>query len=234
MFDESESPKYLRPEVTAELKRRSVQCYPSLAPLFCPENPHAAFAYVDSSRLEHGVCGIEMPLETPLDEFTANVAVLHEIGHIVSEKKKIPRSVWRKEIAAWKCAEKIRDSIGFPQGDPRTGNTWDEAKRFALSPYEPLRIRFVTDVLPFIRNSIVGAAVTFLLHSLVFNLVFLAYGHPATILPDLMRASWRSFAIAATGVGLSMAVVSRAAWRIYEKWTGRKLESQNSQSESEN
>lgn len=106
MFDESEYPKYLRPEVTAELKRRSVQCYPSLAPLFCPENPHAAFAYVDSSRLEHGVCGIEMPLETPLDEFTANVAVLHEIGHIVSEKKKIPRSVWRKEIAAWKCAEK--------------------------------------------------------------------------------------------------------------------------------
>ena len=133
MFDESEYPKYLRPEVTAELKRRSVQCYPSLAPLFCPENPHAAFAYVDSSRLEHGVCGIEMPLETPLDEFTANVAVLHEIGHIVSEQKKIPRSVWRKEIAAWKCAEKIRDSIGFPQGDPRTGNTWDEAKRFALS-----------------------------------------------------------------------------------------------------
>lgn len=79
MFDENEYPKYLRPEVTAELKRRSVQCYPSLAPLFCPENPHAAFAYVDSSRLEHGVCGIEMPLETPLDEFTANVAVLHEI-----------------------------------------------------------------------------------------------------------------------------------------------------------
>ena len=114
MFDENEYPKYLRPEVTAELKRRSVQCYPSLAPLFCPENPHAAFAYVDSSRLEHGVCGIEMPLETPLDEFTANVAVLHEIGHIVSEQKKIPRSVWRKEIAAWKCAEKIRDSIGFP------------------------------------------------------------------------------------------------------------------------
>ena len=117
-------PPYLWPQVVAVLEAQGLPYLPSMAPIFVPNDPFAAFHYSDGRHSLNGQRGIEMPWQTGLDSYTANVLILHEIGMATPGRRKHFCSAWKREVDAWEQAREIRDNIEFPKADPATGETW--------------------------------------------------------------------------------------------------------------
>lgn len=133
-------PPYLWPQVAAVLEAQGLPYLPSMAPIFVPNDPFAAFHYSDGRHSLNGQRGIEMPWQTGLDSYTANVLILHEICMAALGRKKRFCSAWKREVDAWEQAREIRDNIEFPKADPATGETWSTVEDLFLISHTSLKI----------------------------------------------------------------------------------------------
>lgn len=111
-------PPYLWPQVVAVLEAQGLPYLPSMAPIFVPNDPFAAFH----------------------DSYTANVLILHEIGMATPGRRKHFCSAWKREVDAWEQAREIRDNIEFPKADPATGETWSTVEDLFLISHASLKI----------------------------------------------------------------------------------------------
>lgn len=122
------------------LEAQGLPYLPSMAPIFVPNDPFAAFHYSDGRHSLNGQRGIEMPWQTELDSYTANVLILHEIGMATPGRRKHFCSAWKREVDAWEQAREIRDNIEFPKADPATGETWSTVEDLFLISHASLKI----------------------------------------------------------------------------------------------
>lgn len=99
------------------------------------------FSFVDTRNTGGSLVGIEAPIKTQYDTYTANVAMLYEIGK--EQDKNFARyfSAYQRELRAWRNAERIRNKIAFPVLSSNGDMSWNAIRHKAISVYEPLRIR---------------------------------------------------------------------------------------------
>lgn len=134
-------PAYIDKRISHEIEARHLKLMPSMGEIFrLKRGTYSEFCYVsmknDKSRIE----GIEVPRRSSYSRYMSNVAILHELGHAMDSRRLRFMSRYAQEKHAWENAEKIRDAIGYPVKDEKTGETWDNIRNAAMDTYENLHI----------------------------------------------------------------------------------------------
>lgn len=99
------------------------------------------FSFIDTRNAGGSLVGIEAPKKTQYDTYTANVAMLYEIGKEQDKNFAHYFSAYHRELRAWRNAEHIRNKIAFPVLSGNGEISWNTIRCKAISVYEPLRIR---------------------------------------------------------------------------------------------
>lgn len=136
-------PSYIDERVLQEIKKRNLSIMPNMAEVLgWKKGQYSEFTFVNTrnSTNPQGIVGIELCQHPSYTKYGCNVAILHEIGHAMNGRleKFLPRYLAEKR--AWKNAEKIRNSIGYPREHRPTMETWEGIKEASLKTYETIRI----------------------------------------------------------------------------------------------
>lgn len=105
------------------------------------QNCFHQFSFIDTRNVGGSLVGIEAPKKTKYDSYTANVAMLYEIGKEQDKNFAHYFSAYHRELRAWRNAEHIRNKIAFPVLSNNGEISWNAIRHKAISVYEPLRIR---------------------------------------------------------------------------------------------
>lgn len=212
-------PPYLWPQVVAVLEAQGLPYLPSMAPIFAPNDPFAAFHYSDGRHSLNGQRGIEMPWQTGLDSYTANVLILHEIGMATPGRRKRFCSAWKREVDAWEQAREIRDNIEFPKADPATGETWSTVEDLFLISHASLKI-LREDLTPIADQCKTSAKSAATIQPAVFLLMLIA---AKEISLSLVLAFLGLFAGLEIITLLGTIAFSEQANKVLSKWHGRRF-----------
>ena len=212
-------PPYLWPQVAAVLEAQGLPYLPSMAPIFVPNDPFAAFHYSDGRHSLNGQRGIEMPWQTGLDSYTANVLILHEICMAALGRKKRFCSAWKREVDAWEQAREIRDNIEFPKADPATGETWSTVEDLFLISHASLKI-LREDLMPIADQCKTSAKSAATIQPAVFLLMLIA---AKEISLSLVLAFLGLFAGLEIVALLGTIAFSEQANKVLSKWHGRRF-----------
>ena len=212
-------PPYLWPQVVAVLEAQGLPYLPSMAPIFVPNDPFAAFHYSDGRHSLNGQRGIEMPWQTGLDSYTANVLILHEIGMATPGRRKHFCSAWKREVDAWEQAREIRDNIEFPKADPATGETWSTVEDLFLISHASLKI-LREDLTPISDQCKTSAKSAATIQPAIFLLMLIA---AKEISLSLVLAFLGLFAGLEIVALLGTIAFSEQANKVLSKWHGRRF-----------
>lgn len=212
-------PSYLWPQVVAVLEAQGLPYLPSMAPIFAPNDPFAAFHYSDGRHSLNGQRGIEMPWQTGLDSYTANVLILHKIGMATPGRRKRFCSAWKREVDAWEQAREIRDNIEFPKADPATGETWSTVEDLFLISHASLKI-LREDLTPIADQCKTSAKSAATIQPAVFLLMLIA---AKEISLSLVLAFLGIFAGLEIVALLGTIAFSEQANKVLSKWHGRRF-----------
>lgn len=212
-------PPYLWPQVAAVLEAQGLSYLPSMAPVFVPDDPLAAFHYSDGRHSPNGQRGVEMPWQTGLDSYTANALILHEIGMAAPGRRRCFCSAWKQEVDAWEQAREIRDSIGFPKTDPATGEAWSAVEDLFLISHASLKIR-QEDLTPIANQCKAAVKSAAAIQPAVFLLMLIAAKEISLSLVLAFLGFFASLEIVAL---LGAIAFSEQANKVLSKWHGRRF-----------
>ena len=116
------------------------------------QNCFHQFSFIDTRNTGGSLVGIEAPKKTQYDTYTANVAMLYEIGKEQDKNFAHYFSAYHRELRAWRNAERIRNKIAFPVLSNSGEVSWNAIRSKAISVYEPHRIK-VSEWMHLITNA---------------------------------------------------------------------------------
>jgi hypothetical protein len=146
-------PAYIDKCVLQEIESRHLRLMPSMGEILrLKRGTYSEFCYVSMKNDGDRIEGIEVPRRSSYSHYASNVAIIHELGHAMDSERLRFMSRYTQEKHAWKNAEKIRDSIGYPVQDEQTGETWGHIRDAAMKSYENFHIT-KHDVLEFLSSS---------------------------------------------------------------------------------
>lgn len=135
------APSYIDERVLQEINRRKLRIITEKSEQNAMNRSRKSpFSFVVSKKQGKSLAGIKVRRRPPYNTYACNAFILRELGRAEDAKSKLPRSRYGKEKHAWKNAEAIRKTIGFPARDKKTGQTWESIRQKSLLAFEPVRI----------------------------------------------------------------------------------------------